>query len=211
MKTSLSILTFASLLLLSTACSDKKKEANANPSMSDTLHRVRQEKMTNPYSAVDISPMDMAYFPPDYPKRKSSDPTTPPPIARTIYSRPHLEGRHLFQDLLKYGEPWRLGANESTELQFYRDVTIQDKKVKAGRYVIYCLPQADQWTIVLNSNIDSWGLRPDSTKDLMRFSIPVQKTSRRVEYFTMIFEKTDSGTDLLMAWDLLEARLPIHF
>jgi hypothetical protein len=104
-----------------------------------------------------------------------------------------------------------LGANESTELQLYKDAVIQNKKVKAGRYVLYCIPEPDTWTIVLNSNIDSWGLVPDSTKDLFRFPVPVKKNQPNLEYFTLIFQKTDSGAELLMAWADLEALLPINF
>jgi len=165
----------------------------------------------NPYVDVDVSPMDMAYFPVEYPKLKMSKLTNEPPVARVIYSRPHLQGRHIFHDVQKYDQPWRLGANESTELDFYRDVRIQGKLVKAGRYIIYSIPHPDKWTIVLNSNVDTWGLEQDSTKDIMRFEIPSAATKERIEYFTMLFEKTDKGASLLMAWDNVEARLPFEF
>ena len=181
---------------------DNKKDSSAfSPS----------EPTYNPYDPIDVSPMDMTYYPAEYPKLKMSKVISTPPLARVIYSRPHLQGRHLFHALLKYGQPWRLGANEATELQLYKDAFIQDRKVKAGRYVLYCIPQKDTWTIVINSNIDSWGLEPDSTKDLFRFTIPVKQTSMHLEYFTIIFQKTDKGAEMLMAWDDLEARLPINF
>lgn len=206
------------LLLLTTAvfagCSNKEKKQEEKPvsTSPDTSRVVITDNKVNPYAIVDISPMDISYFPVDYPKLKMNDSApVSPPLARVIYSRPHLQGRHLFTDLLNYGEPWRLGANESTELDLYTEATIQNKKVKAGRYVLYCIPQADSWTIVLNSNIDSWGLHPDATKDIARFSIPVKQTANRLEYFTIIFEKTDSGADMIMAWDNLEAKLPIAF
>ena len=200
--------------VLGIACKNKeeKKEKPATilDNMKDTLSRLKQEKMADAY-APDVSPMDMSYYPVDYPILKMTKGQLPPPKARLIYSRPHLGGRHLFHELLKYGVPWRLGANEATELQFYSDATIQDKKIKAGRYVIYCIPQADKWVIALNANIDSWGLVPDSTKDIARFEIPIQTADQRVEYFTMLFENKDNAAQLMMAWDNVEARLPIHF
>jgi hypothetical protein len=130
-----------------------------------------------------------------------------------IYSRPHLGGRHLFDNLLKYGEPWRLGANEATEIQFYRDVTILDKKIKAGRYVLYCIPEKENWTIVLNSHVDSWGLKQEMSKDVQRFKVPVQHDhgGPSLEYFTIVFEKTAGGADLIMAWGDVVCRLPIQF
>ena len=206
---------FAFLLLGWCSCKngENKKEgiAKKDATKEDSINKTNQQTTVNPYDPIDISPMDMTYYPAEYPKLKMTNAITTPPAARVIYSRPHLQGRQLFHDLLKYGEAWRLGANESTELQLYRDVTIQNKKVKAGRYVLYCIPQQDKWTIILNSNIDSWGLQPDSTKDIAHFDAPVKQTNNHIEYFTIIFEKTDSGADLLMAWDNLEARLPINF
>jgi Protein of unknown function (DUF2911) len=214
MKTATCLLISFLLAVLCLSCrnqAEKKGAPVASTGGTDTIHPARQKKMTNPYASIDISPMDMSYYPPDYPILKMNDPMTAPPLARVIYSRPHLEGRQLFHDILKYGEPWRLGANEATELQLYRDAMIQDKKIKAGRYVLYCVPQANKWTIHFNSNIDSWGLKPDSTKDIASFEIPIRVTDRHLEYFTIVFEYIGSGTQLLMSWDNVEARLPIRF
>ncbi len=189
--------------------------SNSSPSTDSSGRKeniiVQKEPFRNPYAPVDISPMDMSYFPVDYPQLKMTDSIHTPPVMRVIYSRPHLQGRTLFHNLLKYGEPWRLGANEATEIQFYRDVKIQNKKIPAGRYILYCIPEEHEWTIVLNSNVDTWGLKIDSTKDIDRFPIPVTNGNRQAEYFTMVFEKTKTGAELLMAWSDLVARLPIEF
>jgi len=165
----------------------------------------------NPYAIIDISPMDMSYFPVDYPKRKMAHDITTPPVVRVIYSRPHKQGRVIFGSLQKYGEPWRLGANEATEIEFFQNVTIQGKKVNAGRYIIYCIPYENKWTIILNNDVYTWGLKIDSTKDLMRFDVPIKKTSLNFEYFTMVFQPITNGAELVMAWDFTEARLPINF
>ena len=207
------VLSFLSFLLLF-SCNTKKENNSGNTStgkIPDSNTVIRTETSVNPYAQVDISPMDMCYFPADYPKLKMAKAISSLPLARVIYSRPHLQGRHIFHEVLKYGEPWRLGANESTELDLYTDAMIQDKKINAGRYVIYCIPATDKWTIVLNTNIDSWGLEPDPSKDIARFIIPVTPSNISLEYFTMLFEKTNTGANLLMAWDNVEARLPISF
>lgn len=210
MKHSVRLFFFLFAVVLVTSCGNRSSEKK-NTNSSDSNKILIADKPSNPYSPVDISPMDMSYYPVDYPKLEMAKQISTAPLARVIYSRPHLQGRTLFKDVLKYGEAWRLGANESTELDLYTDANVEGKSIKAGRYVLYCLPQPDKWTIIINTNIDSWGLQPDSTKDLARFVIPVKKTSNHLEYYTMVFEKTDAGTDLLMAWDDLEARLPINF
>jgi len=203
------------ILVLICCCNNKKNDKETSDTKTinkeDTTSSIKQESSNNAYAPVDISPMDMSYYPVDYPKLKMTGAIKTAPIARVIYSRPHLQGRQLFHELLKYGEAWRLGANESTELQFYRDVSIQGKKIKVGRYVLYCVPQHDKWTIVLNGNIDSWGLQPDSTKDIGRFDVLARQNNTHLEYFTIVFEKIDTGAELVMAWDDWEARLPIQF
>jgi hypothetical protein len=212
MRSIAGILIFACLL---TACSDSGN-GNTGTSTNGDSNTKRPLPATpqspgNTYTNVDASPMDMIYYPIDYPKLKMGDSISTPPDARIIYSRPHLQGRHLFTQILKYGEHWRLGANESTELELFRNIQIMDKKINAGRYILYCIPQPDKWTVILNSNIDTWGLQQDTTKDVARFEIPSIKKDTRLEYFTMSFEKTKAGTDLVMAWDDTEARLPMKF
>jgi len=202
------------LFFLSLSCnqaSQKEKTPETKTGKGDSIPTTKTEPTNNPYAGIDVSPMDMSYYPADYPKLKMTNSNTTPPLARVIYSRPHLQGRHLFHEVLKYEEPWRLGANESSEIDFYNDVTIQNKKIKAGRYIIYCIPHPGNWSIVLNSNIDSWGLQQDPTKDIAHFIVPVNETSNHLEYYTMIFEKKDTAAELVMAWDNLEARLPISF
>ncbi len=196
------------------SCTDKKendKTPATDTIKEDTTAKIKAEKTINSLAPVDISPMDISYYPADYPKLKMAKPDMEPPMAKVVYSRPHLQGRQLFHDVLKYDEPWRLGANEASEIDFYKDALIQGKKINPGRYVIYSIPGKDKWTIILNSNIDSWGLHPDASKDIARFIVPVSQTTNAIEYFTMIFQPTKTGADLLMAWDNIEVKLPIAF
>ena len=201
------------LLLFMNACrnnSDKPGENNNLPKQDSTSY-INPENIPNPYAGMDLSPMDMSYYPVDYPILKMTGSISTAPVIRLIYSRPHLQGRKLFHDLLKYGEPWRLGANEATEIHFYRDVNINNKIIPAGRYVLYCIPNETKWTIVLNNSIDTWGLKIDSTKDFQKFDIPVTRNNLKLEYLTIVFEKTGKGADLIIAWSELLARLPIEF
>jgi len=201
------------LIFLVLGCNQNKKEATVTekPVTPDSVKKQAPEITVNPYASVDISPMDMSYFPVDYPKIKMAHGNISPPVMRVIYSRPHLQRRALFNGILKYDEPWRLGANEASEIDFYKPVSIQGKKIPAGRYVIYGIPHIDKWTIILNSNIDSWGLKQDSTKDIGSFQVPVLTSTVSLEYFTMVFEQSESGADLVIAWADVLARLPIKF
>lgn len=193
------------------SCSDEPKESSSTKNIINIDTIPRPTIAVNAYAQVDVSPMDMSYFPVDYPKIKMTNPAAPAPVARLVYSRPHLANRKLFNDILKFDEPWRLGANESTEIDFYRAVTIQNKKINPGRYILYSIPHKDNWTIVLNSNIDTWGLKQDVTKDVYRFDTPVTTGNPTLEFFTMVFEKADKGANLIIGWDDVLAKLPINF
>jgi hypothetical protein len=169
----------------------------------------------NPYVTYDQSPMDMSYYPVNYPLLKMNKQDSTGLIARVIYSRPHKKNRTIFsyspQSLCQYGKEWRLGANEATEIDFFRNVIIGGKTVSKGTYVIYCIPAPDKWTIVLNSNLYTWGLHTDTTKDILRTIVPVQRQSPALEDFTMVFMDAPEGAELLMAWDNVKTVLPINF
>jgi hypothetical protein len=184
------------------ACNDNtsEKPISKSPQKKDTA--VVNAQPQNPYANVDVSPMDVSYYPTDYPLQKMSGKADPSPVMRVIYSRPHRQGRRIFGNLLHYGEPWRLGANEATEIELFQPVTIQDKKIPKGRYVLYCIPYEDHWTIVFNSNLYSWGLKPMPEKDLYKFDAAVEQAESNAEYFTMVFEKIDTtSVNLHMTWD----------
>ena len=160
--------------------------------------------------ALDKSPMDMSYFPTDYPVLKTQNKTTTPPIARVIYSRPQKDNRVIFGQLVEYDKVWRLGANEATEIEFFKDVTIGGKKVLKGRYTLYAIPTETKWTIILNKDMDTWGAFVyDEKKDVLRTDVPVQTLDTPVDAFSMNFNKTYKGMDLFSAWDKASVALPI--
>ncbi|MGE5107818.1 MAG: DUF2911 domain-containing protein [Sphingobacteriales bacterium] len=161
---------------------------------------------------LDKSVMDMAYYPNNYPVLKIQDKATEPLIARVIYSRPLKNGRTVFGELVEYGKVWRLGANEATELELYKDVKINGKKVKKGRYTLYAICNESTWTIIINKDVDTWGsFKYDPTKDVLRVDVDVQKQTDNTEAFTMVFDKNNNGASLVMSWDAEQVSLPINF
>jgi len=209
MKEKANIFLVTGIMLFLVSCSSEEKKPNVT--VIEPKNSLLVVPVANPYQSVDKSPMDMSYFPDNYPALKMTHPEMPPPVMRIIYSRPQKSGRKLFGGLLKYNQPWRLGANEASEIEFFKDVTIQSKKIKAGRYILYCIPEESQWILVLNTNLYSWGLQLDPKEDIAKFPVPVEQTPSSVEYFTMVFQKTDTGAELLMTWDNVITRLAISF
>ncbi len=160
---------------------------------------------------LDKSPMDMSYYPVNYPLLKIQDKINEPLVMRLIYSRPQLNGRKIFGELQEYGQVWRLGANEATEIEFFKDVKINNKKIKKGRYTLDCIPYADKWTLIINKETDTWGsFKYDSSKDVARMDVPVIKTES-TEALTIVFEKSAKGANMLIYWDDVKTILPIEY
>lgn len=159
---------------------------------------------------VDKSPMDMAYYPVNYPVLKIQDKITEPLAARVIYSRPQKAGRVIFGNLVKYGELWRMGANEATEIEFFKNVRIGGKKINKGRYTLYAIVKENTWTIIINKDTDTWGaFKYNQAKDVARTDVAVQKTDTAIESLSMVFEKTGTGYNLNIAWENVKVAIPI--
>jgi len=167
---------------------------------------------------TDKSPMDMAYYPDNFAHDRKFAPKLigdMPAIVRVTYSRPAKKEREVFgTKMVPYGEVWRLGANESSEIKFYQDVTIQGKKVKAGTYSLFAIPTATEWTIILNNDLDFWGAYSyNKDNDVLRVSVPTKKTDEVVENFSIqcIKGSNDKEITMKMAWDMTLVEVPISF
>lgn len=171
-----------------------------------SLAAISQSKLPS----VDKSPLDICYYPVNFPHLKIEGNTTESLIARVIYSRPKKEGRPVFGGLVEYGKLWRLGANEATEIEVYRPVVIGGKKVPKGRYTLYAVVNEKSWTFIINKETDIWGsFKYDKTKDIVRIESPVQKIGEPAESLAMTFEKENSTINLIVAWENIKVALPI--
>lgn len=161
---------------------------------------------------VDKSPMDQIYFPIDYPSKKIRGAGEPLRM-RVIYSRPARNNRKVFgTDIVPHGKIWRLGANEATEVDFFTAATINGRKIPAGRYTMYCIPNEKEWTFIINKDTDAWGaFNYDAAKDVVRATVPVEELKEPIESLTINFEKSGSKVNLVAEWDQKKAALPINF
>ncbi|MDT7827737.1 DUF2911 domain-containing protein [Pricia sp. S334] len=153
------------------------------------------------FSGIDKSPMDMASFPTNY---QNAD-----KVIRIIYSRPQLKGRSM-NELAPQGEVWRTGANEATEITFYKDVNFGGRDIKAGTYSLFTIPDQGEWTVALNKNLNQWGAYSyDESADVARVKVPHNTDSKSLEEFSIAFKETDQGADMVMGWDKTRVSVPI--
>jgi hypothetical protein len=131
------------------------------------------------------------------------------------YSRPSVRGRLIFgakeqQALQPYGEYWRLGANESTEITVNRDVNFNDQPIKAGTYRMYAVPGPDTFEIILNSELGKWGaFEPDHALDILHTKVPVQKLPALVELYSINLKPAAKGIDVVFEWSDTQFTVPI--
>jgi hypothetical protein len=168
------------------------------------------------FPKLDASPMDMAYYPPRVAFRafaKTDDEKNVKPQIRVVYSRPQAKGRKVFTELEKPGNMWRVGANEATEVYFYDNVKVGGTNVKAGRYTLYAKLGLEEWTIYLSNDLDRWGhyaFQPDEST-VAQVTVPTMSTNDTVEAMSIIFEPTNTGADMIIAWDDTMVKVPIEF
>lgn len=158
---------------------------------------------------LDKSPMDMSYWPANYPILKMSGKARDLPIARVIYGRPAKTGRSIFGGIVKYNELWRLGANEATELELFNNVKMAGKLLPKGRYTLFCIPSETKWTIIVSKDNFCWGsFTYDAKKDIARAETKPEKNTEMVENFTIYFEDNNKTANLIFEWDDLKASIP---
>ncbi|HEX8427181.1 DUF2911 domain-containing protein [Hymenobacter sp.] len=131
------------------------------------------------------------------------------------YSRPSLKGRAAFgaaSPLAPLGKRWRTGANATTTIKFSDDVTLEGKKVPAGEYGIYTIPNAAEWTVVLSKNTKQ-GADVDGFKDtdnVASFTVKPYKTATKVETFTINFaDLTPATANVDMVWENTGAKFKV--
>ncbi|MCK0160393.1 DUF2911 domain-containing protein [Allomuricauda sp. F6463D] len=158
------------------------------------------EATAQKFNGLDKSPADIAYYPAS---SKETD-----KAARVIYSRPQLKGRSL-AELAPAGKVWRTGANETTEITFYKDAKIGGKTIKAGSYSLFTIPSENEWTVIMNSNLHQWGAYSyDSNGDMVRATATVSTDSEALEAFSIAFD--DDG-NMVLGWGTTRVTLPISY
>lgn len=138
--------------------------------------------------------------------------------------RDNIFGTKESKALVPFGEIWRTGANEASEITVTKDVTIGGKKLAAGTYSLFTTPGAESWKIHFNTllGLDGTGY---FDREAMKFTpadlppsdvlvvdapvtaIPADKPE--VDQLTISFEKKDGGADMVLRWIRTEVRVAV--
>jgi len=159
------------------------------------------EMKAQKFSCLDNSPHDISYF-------KTNNNTIP--LVKVVYGRPGANDEKVFGTQIPYGKIWETGSNEATEIKFYQDIMFGNKFVKAGTYVLYTIPSKNYWTIILNSNTDTYGTyfyNPET--NVAKIEVPASK-GEMIKNFSIGFSTKNYGSQMVLAWGKTRVKIPLY-
>jgi len=127
------------------------------------------------------------------------------------YSRPNIKGRVVFGDLAPFGKLWRTGANAATRVTFGEDVKVGGVALKAGTYVLYTIPNKEEWEVIFNKGINNWGIDGyKAEEDVAKFKVKPNALAKSVETFTIeIANVNPSSAEIEISWEKTSVSIPV--
>ena len=128
--------------------------------------------------------------------------------ALLCYGAPSARERVVMGELVPFGEPWRVGANEPTTLHLSADAMVGGVSLAPGSYSLYATPGESEWEFHLNSNFERWGIPIDAevrSAEIGSFSAMPSATAEMVEMMT--FEHMDGA--LRLSWENTQVDIPL--
>lgn len=125
------------------------------------------------------------------------------------YYAPSMHGRKIMGALVPFGEVWCTGANYATKVTTEADLQLGELKLPKGAYSIWTIPDAKQWTLIVNKQTGQFHLYYRKEFDFGRTSMTVRTLKAPVETFRV--EVRNNGGNkgaLALIWETTEASAP---
>lgn len=123
------------------------------------------------------------------------------------YGSPAVKGRELWGDLVPYNVVWRTGANEASYVDLAEDMTVEGKKLPAGKYSLFTIPkETGPWTVIFNSDwdLEHGHFQYDEKNDVLRVEVSPVWGETSQESLSMEIE----SPGIVIHWEKL--KLPIN-
>lgn len=136
---------------------------------------------------------------------------------RVLYNRPSKKGRTIYGGLVPYDKVWRTGANESTTFETNQPLTVDGKKLPAGKYSLWTIPGATKWSIIFNGQHGQWGINSkgepnrDAALDVLTVEVKPLTQEQVFEQFTIAFEKVGDDAEMVLLWDQTLVAVPFSW
>lgn len=113
------------------------------------------------------------------------------------YGTPKMRGRNL-DDMIKPGQPWRMGMNEATTMVTTLGLDFHGKKLPPGKYTLFA--RADEkrnWTLLISSGSAD---KLDPATIVVDSPLQFKKEEAPLEVLKITLDKTIDGASLNIAW-----------
>lgn len=125
------------------------------------------------------------------------------------YSSPSLNNRLIFGDVVPYGKIWGAGKRENTTIEFSNDVLIQGKKINAGKYGLYMIPDKGEFRIILSKYNESLSFVYPLDEDIL-INVPSKTIEIPLEEWLKydFIDRKGWGTTAVLEWE--KTRVPFR-
>jgi hypothetical protein len=124
------------------------------------------------------------------------------------YGRPYLRGRTIGENIVPFGEVWRVGADEATTLTFDKALVFGGLTLPAGAVTLWILPTADKWQLIVNRETGQFGTDYNSDYDLGRLDMKLEKLSPPADQHTISIDPQPGGGILRVEFGAAKATIP---
>lgn len=108
-----------------------------------------------------------------------------------------------------YGEIWRFGANEPTEITVSAPVEVDGTRIEAGTYSIFARPGSDSWTLYFNALRGGGAGDYDAANDVAVVEVTPSEPEEEVDQFTIALEEQGEGVHMVTMWLDWKLEVPI--
>jgi Protein of unknown function (DUF2911) len=133
---------------------------------------------------------------------------------KVCYGRPQRRGRVVMGELVPYGAPWRMGADEATAIHVPFQARIAGVNVEPGWYSLYAIPESNQWRIAVNRDARRWGVPINDlirSKDVGSGVVPAEHLDKPVDALTITLRSTSkSAATMDVEWENTRVRVPLE-
>ncbi len=127
------------------------------------------------------------------------------------YSRPAVNGRKIFGELIPFGVRWRLGANENTKITTSDALIFGSDTLRAGSYALFATPNSDSWVIDFYTETTNWGLpeKWETSNVALTVNAKVKKMPMFTENLSISIDNMEFNSAVLsITWDKAQVSIP---
>jgi hypothetical protein len=121
------------------------------------------------------------------------------------YGSPGVKGRVIWGGLVSYDQVWFAGAHNATWISFSEPVTVNGKKLNAGKYGFFMIPKASgPWTVIFNSDAEMHlADEYEAAKDVLRLDVtPMKDAATSLPRLTFKVKETAKNEGYIQfAWE----------